>query len=100
MKVCKVTIALVAAVVCSADVDAALSVVQRGSGFRIDRDGKPLVNAVVVENGKNGEVGKDEAKMSFCKSARFGKVWNRWLERSDGRYRLEVAERSDLPIAE
>ena len=46
MKVCKVTIAFLAAIVCSADVNAALSVVQRGNGFRIDRNGKPLVNAV------------------------------------------------------
>ena len=77
MKVGNVSIALAVAIVCSADVNAALSVVQRGSGFRIDRNGKPLVNAVVIENGKNGEVGKDEAKKSFCESARFGKVWNR-----------------------
>ena len=95
MKFGNVSIALAVAIVCSADVNAALSVVQRGSGFRIDRNGKPLVNAVVIENGKNGEVGKDEVKKSFCKSDRFGKVWNRWLERSDGRYRLEVAERPD-----
>jgi len=47
MKACKVTIAFLAAIVCSVDVNAALSVVQRGSGFRIDRNGKPLVNAGV-----------------------------------------------------
>ena len=77
------------------DASAALSVVQRGPGFRIDRDGKPLVMAMLVENGKKGGTGNRDVKKLFCNSVRFGKVWNRWLENSDGRYRLEVAERPD-----
>ena len=66
----KALFSVACAVVAFADANAALTVVQRGSGFRIDRDGKTLVMAVAVENGKKGEVGKSEAKMSFCESPR------------------------------
>ena len=74
---------------------AALVVVPKGSGFTIERDGKPFVSSITVDNGMKTAKG---VKTSFCKSARFGKVWNRWLEDHDGRYRLEVAERPDGSI--
>lgn len=90
----KAHIAFAVAVMCLCDVEAALTVKPQAGGYSIERDGKPLVTAMVVENGEKSKGPKD-VKKSFQRSSRFGKVWNRWLEARDGRYRLEVAERPD-----
>ena len=63
--------------------DGALSVV---------RDGKPVIEDIAVNA---GEVPKSEVRSSFEKLSDGSKVWNRWCEVRDRRYRLEVARRSD-----
>ena len=76
---------------------AALTVEERGEGFAVLRDGTVVVEDVRVDLGPNA--GPDDAgraaQRSFATLADGSRVWNRWNETRDRRFRLEVAERAD-----
>ena len=82
----------VAAFACTECAARTLVVEENGGAFRIKRSGKVLVSAVVADR---GETGPSDVKTSFTENPDGSKIWNRWSEKSDGRFRLEVAERAD-----
>ncbi|MBO5940289.1 MAG: hypothetical protein J6R18_03725 [Kiritimatiellae bacterium] len=61
--------------------------------FRVLRGARVLVSAVVADRGVSDAC--SEVKSSIVQKPDGTKVWNRWCEKSDGRFRLEVAERAD-----
>lgn len=70
----------------------ALDIREGESGFEVLRDGQPVVSGIRVDLGEMNPCGE---KSSFVESADGSRVWNRWCEASDRRYRLEVAARAD-----
>jgi len=68
----------------------AFQVVERDGRLSVTDGGRMVLSDIAVErDGASGEV-------RFARSDRNGvKVWNRWDETRDGRYRLEVAEHPD-----
>ena len=72
---------------------AALTVEEKDGAFRVLRDGKPVIERLMVDLGGGG-VAKD-LKRSYAEKAGVGKVWNVWSEEPDFRHRLEVVERTD-----
>ena len=71
---------------------AGLSVEERGGRLCVMRNGEVLVSEVSVDRGgiDDGDVKHSSAVLSDGT-----RVWNRWSEVEDRRFRLEVAERSD-----
>lgn len=70
----------------------ALEVVERDGVLSVTRDGRTVVSSVAVDR---GDVGSDDVKGSFAEQPDGTKVWNRWSEVRDRRFRLEVAKRAD-----
>lgn len=56
------------------------------------RDGKVLVSSIAFDC---GDFGADEIKSSYVERPDGTRVWNRWSEAFDRRFRLEAAERAD-----
>ena len=79
------------AILVAASCLAALTVVESSDGLRIDRDGTSVVSAIAVDR---GAVSTADVRRSFVRSEK-GRIWNFWSECRDGRFRLEVAERTD-----
>lgn len=81
--------------VSAANCFAALTVVEHPAdgGLRILRDGKPIVESVAVGLGGDGKM--PQPQRSFVVREDGAKVWNRWCEERERRYRLEVAQRAD-----
>lgn len=87
-------LALAVAVASLAMVSSArLSVEVIDGEFRILRDGKPVVERMMVDLG--GACEGLPVKRSFSAVSGIGRVWNVWCEDMDRRYRLEVVERAD-----
>lgn len=70
---------------------AALNVVEADGCLRVERDGRPLVDAIRVDNGKSACGLKHRGKTATDGAA----VWNEWCDERDGAYRLEVGCRAD-----
>lgn len=70
----------------------ALEVVEKDGIFSVVRDGTAVVTGIAVDR---GDVGSDDVKTSFATLSDGTKVWNRWSEVRDRRFRLEVAQRAD-----
>ena len=72
---------------------ARLSVEQRGDDYLVLRDGKVLIESVRVRT----DIPMEQAKLqrSAQTLADGTRVWERWCEERDNRFRLEVAERAD-----
>ena len=71
-----------------------LSVTEEDGVLKVLRDGKVLVDSIAVERG----VDSSDVKSSCTSLADGTRVWNRWSEVKDRRFRLEVAERTDGAI--
>ena len=69
----------------------ALSVSEDNGVLKVLRGGRVVVDSIGVERG----VDAADVKSSCTKRADGTRVWNRWSEVRDRRFRLEVAERSD-----
>ena len=69
-----------------------LSVAERDGAFTVLRGGVPLITSITADR---GAVAGDDVKSRYSKLADGTKVWNRWSESEDGKFRLEVAERAD-----
>ena len=87
-------IALAAAAVCSGlQAVAALKVEEAADGtLSILRDGRAFVVAVEA---LGGAPAPRTVERSFATAADGSKVWNRWSPEKEGRFRLEVVERTD-----
>ena len=84
---------LLAVCLCTASSFSALEIVESPSGaLTVVRDGKTIIEDIAVNA---GEVPGSEIRSSFELLPDGSKVWNRWCEACDRRYRLEVAQRSD-----
>ena len=70
----------------------ALQVGEVEGRLRVLRDGVTLVSAMSVDR---GSVDDSDVKSSFATLTDGTRVWNRWSEVKDRRFRLEVAERAD-----
>lgn len=70
----------------------ALDVVERDGVLSIARGNETIVSALTVDR---GDVGNEDVQMSFRALPDGSKVWNRWSEVRDRRFRLEVAKRID-----
>ena len=87
---------IIAAVTAAAAVaQGALKVEERNGRLRVLRNGAELVSSVSVDR---GDVDASDIRSSCEMLADGTKVWNRWSEVKDRRFRLEVAERSDGAI--
>ena len=73
----------------------ALTVEEGDGGFRVSRNGATLISSVTVDR---GAIGGEDVKSSFATLPDGTKVWNRWSEVRDRRFRLEVAQRADGAI--
>ena len=73
----------------------ALDVVERDGQFSVLRDGSPIVTGISVDC---GGMGRDDVRASFAEMDDGSKVWNRWSEVRDRRFRLEVAKRADSAV--
>ena len=84
---------LLAVCLCTASSFSALEIVESPSGaLTVVRDGKTIIEDIAVNA---GAVPGSEIRSSFELLPDGSKVWNRWCEACDRRYRLEVAQRSD-----
>ena len=63
-------------------------------GLSVLRDGKPLVSRIAVDVGG----GTWKGKSSFVRAADGSRVWNRWCEDRDRKFRFEAVERKDGAI--
>ena len=82
-----------AAAFCAVSASAALTVSEREDGsFSVLRDGKVLVESAAFHcaSPKPARIEK-----SFETAPDGAKVWNRWSEEREGRFRMEVVERPD-----
>lgn len=80
------------ALACMACAGRSLTVEEHDGTFKVMRNGKVLVSAVVADRGCTD---RQDVKSSFVRKDDGSKVWNRWSEKRDGRFRLEIAERAD-----
>ena len=71
---------------------AALDVEERGGTLAVVRDGRTLVESIVLDC---GDTSCDGVKTGFEKTSDGSRVWNRWCEDKDRCFRLEVAARAD-----
>lgn len=77
----------------AASASAALTVSEREDGsFAVLRDGKTLVESAAFQCGKPKPV---RIEKSFETAPDGAKVWNRWSDEREGRFRMEVVERPD-----
>lgn len=76
----------------AAPLPAALDVREIDGELAVLRDGRVLVSAIVPDR---GDVGDDDVKSSFAVTDDGARVWNRWSQDPDRRFRLEVAARAD-----
>ncbi len=72
---------------------AKLTVERQGDNFLVKRDGKVLIDSVAVKTGIPMEQAK--VRSSSQTLADGTRVWERWCEERENRFRLEVAERAD-----
>lgn len=70
----------------------ALDVVERDGVLSIVRGDETVVSALTVDR---GDVGDEDVRTSFAALPDGSKVWNRWSDVCDRRFRLEVAKRVD-----
>lgn len=75
---------------------AKLSVKQVGDNFAIYNDGQLIVER--LESNMDSVARPECVKRSFATLPDGTKVWNKWCEDKEARYRLEVAERADGAI--
>ena len=72
---------------------ARLTVERQGDNFIVKRDGKVLIDSVTVKTG----VPMEQAKLQRSEQTlpNGTRVWERWCEEHENRFRLEVAKRAD-----
>ena len=71
---------------------ARLAVEERAEGLCVVRDGRVLVSGISVDR---GDVDDEDVRSSSGVMPDGTRVWNRWSEVADRRFRLEVAARKD-----
>ena len=92
-----VRVTVAALVLCAAGtVSAGLTVEERDGMLSVTDDGRTLVTSIEAFRGEG--IPDADFRRSFAELADGTRVWNRWNETRDGRYRLEVAERPDGAI--
>lgn len=86
---------LLAVGVCaSSSLFARLRVEERDGSFSVLRDGRVVVSRIAADVG----AADSNATNSFRTTADGSRVWNRWCEERNRRFRLEIAERADGAI--
>lgn len=69
-----------------------LDVVERDGLLSVVCGGRTVVSSLTVDR---GDVGDGDVRTSYAELPDGSKVWNRWSEVRDRRFRLEVAKRAD-----
>lgn len=82
------TAVLLAPLVC----EGRLNVVECSGQLCVERNGKELISSIAVDR---GGIGQEDVQTSFTVLQDGSRVWNRWSEQNDRRFRLEVAARAD-----
>ena len=87
--------ACVGIVACALSAFATLRVHEKDGNLSVVRNGRVLISDIVPDR---GNVRGDDVKSSYVEMPDGARVWNRWSEDPDCRFRLEVADRSDGAI--